>query len=198
MRVLLLTPIPHQLADTIEAAGDRYSVSMERPYFWPDGIDFIVSFGYRYIIQQEVIDYYRGRLINIHISFLPWNRGADPNFWSWFDRTPKGVSIHVIEAGVDSGEIICRLPLGFKEPHKETLRSSYLQLIDAAACLFRVKWPEIRRMNWNGIRHPDRLAPNGGTYHRASDKDKWMNKLPLSWDTPVLDVEELGLARKDN
>jgi len=191
MRVLLLTPIPHQLADTIEAAGDQYSVSMEEPALWPDGIDFIVSFGYRYIIPPEVIDYYRGRLINIHISLLPWNRGADPNFWSWFDQTPKGVSIHAIDAGIDTGDVLVQSQINPGSDH--TLRSSYSTMISFASYLFAERWPKLRQFDWNPIR-----IPSGGSYHRASDRDRWMAKLPLGWDTPVRDVEELGAAGKDN
>src|SRR5687768_13309593 len=108
MRVLLLTPIPHYLADPLTAIGDSYAVSMEKPELWPQDIDFVVSFGYRYIIPARYIDHYRGRMVNIHISLLPWNRGSDPNFWSWFDRTPKGVSIHAIDPGIDTGDVLAQ------------------------------------------------------------------------------------------
>lgn len=191
MRVLLLTPIPHYLVPAIEAAGDRYDVSEAPPGQWPDGIDFIVSFGYRHIIPQRVIDAYGGRLINIHISFLPWNRGADPNFWSWFDRTPKGISIHAIDAGIDTGDILTRHKAVIPEGH--TLRSSYAALVNTAAGIFAAEWPKLRQCNWSPVR-----AGAPGTYHRMADKEQWMNKLPLGWDTPVKDVEELGAASKGN
>lgn len=193
MRVLLLTPTPHQLADTIEAAGDRYSVSMDEPALWPDGIDFVVSFGYRYIIPQQVIDYYREQMINIHISLLPWNRGADPNFWSWFDRTPKGVTIHAIDAGIDTGDILAQLEVLSRHNRPRTLRSTYIDMVNIAAGLFADTWPEIRKFHWDPIK-----VLMDGSYHRASDKDRWMAKLPLGWDTPVRDVEELGAAGRDN
>lgn len=191
MRVLLLTPIPHQLADAIEAAGDTYTVSMDKPELWPSDIDFIVSFGYRYIIPSQVIDYYRGLMINIHISLLPWNRGADPNFWSWFDRTPKGVSIHAIDPGIDTGDVLVQSEI-FPAPD-HTLRSSYSTLVAYASHLFADQWPELRKIDWNPIK-----VPIGGSYHRIADKEKWMKKLPLGWNTPVRDVEELGAAGRDN
>ncbi|HUX61123.1 MAG TPA: formyltransferase family protein, partial [Ignavibacteriaceae bacterium] len=59
--------------------------------------DFIVSYGYRNIIGKPVLDKFQGRAINLHISYLPWNRGADPNLWSFFDNTPKGVTIHFLD-----------------------------------------------------------------------------------------------------
>ncbi len=27
-------------------------------------------------------------IINLHISYLPWNKGAYPNVWSFIDETP--------------------------------------------------------------------------------------------------------------
>lgn len=191
MRVLLLTPVPHYLANAITEAGDNYVVSMEEPKLWPVDIDFVVSFGYRYIIPQVAIDYYRGKLINLHISLLPWNRGADPNFWSWFDRTPKGVSIHAIDAGIDTGDILVQDEVLFQSDH--TLRSSYMIMVSRAAFLFEKEWPKLRKLDWDPIRVEEK-----GSYHEVADKDKWMNKLPLGWDTPVRDVEELGAAGRDN
>ncbi len=48
-----------------------------------NAIDFIVIYGYRNIIKKPIIDQLKGRIVNLHISLLPWNRGADPNIWSF-------------------------------------------------------------------------------------------------------------------
>ena len=191
MRVLLLTPVPHYLAEAITSEGDSYAVSMDEYRLWPADMDFVVSFGYRKIIPEKVIDFYRGRIINIHMSMLPWNRGADPNFWSWFDRTPKGVSIHAVDAGIDTGDILVQREIEMVEGH--TLKSSYSLLIVEAASLFAEQWPDLRRLDWNPVR-----VVGGGSYHRTADKEKWVNRLPLGWDTPVKDVMELGAAGQDN
>ena len=191
MRVLLLTPVPHYLAEPIEAEGDNYAVSMEEYRLWPADMDFVVSFGYRHIIPEKVIDFYRGRIINIHMSILPWNRGADPNFWSWFDRTPKGVSIHAVDAGIDTGDVLAQRDVEMVSGH--TLKSSYSLLITEAASLFAEQWTDLRRLDWNPVK-----VVQGGSYHRSADKERWVNRLPLGWDTPVRDVEELGMAGRDH
>lgn len=67
--------------------------------------EFIISYNYKYIITQDIIDFMMGNIVNLHISYLPWNRGANPNFWSFMDDTPKGVSIHYINSGLDKGAI---------------------------------------------------------------------------------------------
>eukprot|EP00392_Amoebophrya_sp_AT5.2_P019205 g19951.t1 len=63
--------------------------------------DYCVSYGYRHIIRTPVIEgmFDRKRIINLHISYLPYNRGADPNLWSILERTPPGVTIHHIDEG---------------------------------------------------------------------------------------------------
>ena len=57
-------------------------------------VDFVVSYGYRYIIDESVVEFFDNKIINLHISYLPWNKGASPNLWSVVDETKKGVSIH--------------------------------------------------------------------------------------------------------
>ena len=60
-------------------------------------IDLVISFGYRKILNKSLLKKLVRPAINLHISYLPYNRGAHPNFWSFIDNTPKGVSIHEID-----------------------------------------------------------------------------------------------------
>ena len=47
------------------------------------------------------------------MSYLPFNRGAHSNFWSFIENTPAGVSIHKIDKGIDTGNIIFRKKINF-------------------------------------------------------------------------------------
>ncbi len=40
------------------------------------------------------------------MGYLPFNRGAHPNFWSFMEKTPSGVTMHEINSGIDKGKII--------------------------------------------------------------------------------------------
>jgi methionyl-tRNA formyltransferase len=102
--------------------------------------DLAVSYSYRHIIKPEVLA--MGRFINLHISMLPWNRGADPNAWSILDDTPKGVTIHVIDAGLDTGPALFQRAVHFDD--NETLGGSYAKLQAAIQALFIENWPAIR------------------------------------------------------
>jgi len=45
------------------------------------GYDLVISYGYRHILKKEIIESSKAPIVNLHISYLPWNRGAHPNFW---------------------------------------------------------------------------------------------------------------------
>lgn len=151
------------------------------------GYDWLISFGLRSILPPEILSKFDGRTANLHISYLPWNKGADPNFWSWVDDTPKGVTIHRMTKGLDCGPIYAQREIQFGD--SETLRTSYHRLTDEIIHLFSAVWPSMR----------DGLEPtpqNGrGTYHRSADKDDLWLKLPLGYDTPCSEI--IRLARAD-
>lgn len=88
--------------------------------------DWVISYGYRHILKKHHIESAKNPIINLHISFLPYNRGADPNYWSWVENTPKGVTIHAIDEGIDTGDIFIQKEVTFTK--NETLSSSYKKL----------------------------------------------------------------------
>jgi methionyl-tRNA formyltransferase len=143
--------------------------------------DWTVSYGYRHILRGDVLRRLEGRAVNLHIALLPWNRGADPNLWSFIENTPKGVSIHFIDAGVDTGDLIAQQAV---EPvDGDTLASSYQRLQDEIQALFREVWPAIR--SGDAPRQPQ---PSGGSYHSISDQQRVAQLVTAGWDTPVADL----------
>jgi methionyl-tRNA formyltransferase len=139
---------------------------------------FLVSHRYRHIIGPQVLELVPDRAINLHIAYLPWNRGADPNLWSWIDDTPKGVTIHYIDEHVDTGDIIAQREVEFE--HDETLASSYARLEAEMLRLFVEQWPLIRRGACE--RRPQQGA---GSMHRLADRQRVEHLLVAGWDTPV-------------
>lgn len=76
--------------------------------------DLIICYGYRHIIKDEILKKYKKKIINLHIGFLPYNRGAHPNFWSFAENTPSGVTIHLIDKNVDKGKILFQKQIDFE------------------------------------------------------------------------------------
>jgi folate-dependent phosphoribosylglycinamide formyltransferase PurN len=148
--------------------------------------EWIISYGYSHIIKQEYIDQVKNPIINLHVSYLPFNKGADPNFWSWFENTPKGVTIHQIDKGIDTGGIFIQNEVKFKED--ETLASSYEILRKEIENLFIESFDNIVK----GIILPKNQ--NGdGTFHLKKDLDKYKHLFTQSWNTPVNQIKMTDL-----
>ena len=151
--------------------------------------DYLISFGYRYIIRKDVLNYFKEKAINLHISFLPWNKGADPNLWSILENTPKGVTIHQIDEGLDTGKIVCQKEIYFDG--NKTLKSTYEVLNNTIVELFKENWTQIKD---NKLKLKSKKGK--GSYHKSSDKNDYMNLLTDGWDTKIKDLEGKAICLK--
>lgn len=154
-----------------------------------DGKNFLASFGYRHLVPDAVLALFPRCSANVHISYLPWNRGADPNLWSFLEDTPKGVSVHCMTSRLDGGDIFARKEIAFSGA--ETLRSSYETLSKAALDLFFELWPRLKKGDAEAAPQPSR-----GSYHRKADKGPYAHLLTRGWDTPVKDLAGKALSPK--
>lgn len=101
--------------------------------------------------------------------------------WSFLEDTPKGVTIHCIDEGIDTGKILAQREVIFGA--SETLHSSYDKLSLAMEELFMEKWYDIR----SGTVIPI-SQPAGGSYHRSKDLIPFEHLLTHGWDTPVAEL----------
>lgn len=88
--------------------------------------DLVISFGYIHLIKKSVIEACHRPPLNLHLSLLPFNRGDRPNFWAWYEGSPHGVTIHHIDEGIDTGDIVAQKEVSFLG--NPTLKESYDQL----------------------------------------------------------------------
>lgn len=183
MRVLLLSCAPERLLPVF--GEDQVEVRSDPLTEVPD-TDFIVSYGYRHIIREPILSAFSRKLVNIHIGMLPFNRGADPNFWSWFENTQKGITIHRIDAGIDTGDILLQKRKTWPD-NARTLRSTYEDLQREAVKMFGTLWPMLK---FGAV--PAYRQEEGGSFHRSSDKDRYFSLLSRGWDSPVSEVWQLG------
>lgn len=122
-----------------------------------------ISAYFGYILRAEFLDLLAAGCINVHPAFLPYNRGAYPNVWSIVEGTPAGVTIHYIDEGIDTGDIIVQREVPV-EPF-DTGETLYRRLEREAVSLFREAWPDIRAGNIARVPQ-DR---GQGTSHRVMD-----------------------------
>ena len=149
------------------------------------GPDLIISFGYRHIIRPSIIREFEGRLLNLHISYLPWNRGAGPNVWSFIEKTPKGVSIHLMDEGIDTGDIIFQNKVFLR--NSDTLKHTHGILEEEIQNLFIRNWEAIKNLQFRRIKQD----PDKGSYHTKKETRKYLEKLGIvSWETKVSELVE--------
>jgi formyltetrahydrofolate deformylase len=70
-------------------------------------VDFVVLARYMQVLSPELCEELRGRVVNIHHSFLPGFKGARP-YHQAYERGVKliGATAHFVTAGLDDGPII--------------------------------------------------------------------------------------------
>lgn len=180
MKVLHLGP-ESPISSFLKSKGYNVTTHIDRianPAYLTS-FDRVVSYGYRHILKSEHLRAVKAPIVNLHISYLPWNRGADPNYWSWVENTPKGVTIHTIDEGIDTGDILLQREVLFEED--ETLTSSYNRLKLEIEALFMENYIAILENTITPTPQPDR-----GTLHYKKD-------FPgvSSWETRVSTLKEM-------
>lgn len=145
---------------------------------------FVVSYNYRPLIPKEVLDKLKGKIINCHISYLPYNRGASPNFFSFYDNTKKGVTIHVMDYTLDTGDILLQKEVFFDE-NRETFASAYDTLIQTMNKLLLDNWDALRN---NEIRP----VPQSENYTKHVQKEfqELREKYPFEWNDRIGEWKE--------
>lgn len=184
MRVLFLGYPECRVLDFLRLDHHVFQTQKRLKHRFVDDFNLLVSFGYRFLLPPEVLDRLPRPPINLHISCLPWNRGADPNFWSFFDNTPKGVTIHLIDEGVDSGDILFQKEVEFTE-EEDNLDLTYQRLFHEIQDLFIDNWVLLQYDEVCQIlRQPQ---PDGGSYHTTQDRTF---ELTQGWKTKTKVLEE--------
>ncbi len=143
--------------------------------------DFIISYNYRFILGTDIINRFKNKIINLHISYLPWNRGADPNLWSWIDKTIKGVTIHEVDEGIDTGSVLVQEATIFKKDPNLTLEMTWTTLHAHIQYMFEEYWDYIH----TGERSKITLPQMGkGSFHFLKERPH----LAEGWETKVADL----------
>jgi methionyl-tRNA formyltransferase len=131
-----------------------------------DDCDLIVSYNYRYIVPAKLLNKYPA--INLHMSLLPWNRGAHPIVWAAREGTPFGVTIHEMTPALDRGNIIAQREIQI--PKTYTLKQAYQRHQDEMLTLLQNTWQSIVQMV--------------GSYHHTGQ----LGDLSNGWDTTIEEV----------
>ncbi len=101
--------------------------------------DLGLSVYFGFILKPQLLRLFPDGAINLHPSYLPYNRGANPNVWSIIDGTPAGVTLHYIDRDIDTGDIVAQERVCVRDT--DTGQTLYRKLEQASMDLFQRAWP---------------------------------------------------------
>jgi methionyl-tRNA formyltransferase len=105
-------------------------------------IDLVVVNNYPFLISREFLNYFPGRVVNFHSSYLPSYRGLNQSLRILANLEPTGgVTLHFIEPGADTGNIVAQER--FLLPADADLDYYKEQVAVGAARILREAWPSL-------------------------------------------------------
>jgi methionyl-tRNA formyltransferase len=147
-----------------------------------------VSVMFGYILQRGLLDLFPAGCVNLHPALLPHNRGSYPNVWSIVDGTPSGVTLHYIDEGVDTGDVIAQSEVAVEST--DTGETLYRRLEQASIALFQSTWPTIE----SGTAARSRQSAVASTAHRVADVSE-IDRIELDRDYRAGDLLNILRAR---
>jgi methionyl-tRNA formyltransferase len=149
--------------------------------------DIILSSGYDRLLRPKTVQRFSQRVINLHAAYLPWARGIGTTLFATMLRYPYGVSVHFINEGLDTGNLIAR-KLVHPDPN-ETLRTFYSKLLTATEELFFESFPKIVTGQINGV--PQEELGEINTHRSRLQFESLIEVCTNGYDTSISDLEKL-------
>ena len=93
--------------------------------------DYLILAGFMGILSETFVEQYDRRIINIHPSLLPAFKGANAIHDAYsYGVKVSGVTIHYVDSGVDTGEIIAQEPINIEDDDSLDLFEEKIHLLE--------------------------------------------------------------------
>ncbi len=142
-------------------ANSEQSVS----YLKDHEIDLVLLIWWPAIIKIKAIETVAHGWINMHNSLLPYSRGRHPYYWSVVDQVPFGVTLHYINEGIDSGDILFQKGIDIPVHHRGD--QIYARSLEAIYTLFAESYKKITELNFVAKKQDESMS----TFHLANELD---------------------------
>ncbi len=137
------------------------------------GMDLLVSVHWPLKFTQLELSKYRLGAVNLHNSYLPWNKGAHACTWAIVDQTPHGATMHWMDEGIDTGPILHQELLDVLDT--DTADSLYQKTADLEVKVFEVGMKMLLAGDY--AKHQQHEM---GTLHKKKDFDRLVRALTTS------------------
>lgn len=150
------------LPDARVLEGDAFRTADGMTLLRELDLDFVIGVHFPYLVPDAVLAIPREGVLNLHPAFLPYNRGWHTPSWAILDESPIGATLHFMDAGLDTGDIVHQRRL---EPDPgDTADTLYQRLKAMELQVFEEAWPSLA-----AGRYERRPQTGKGSLHRRRD-----------------------------
>jgi methionyl-tRNA formyltransferase len=143
--------------------GPQLSTATAVEFLHSLGLDYIVCVHFPYLLRRPILDAARAGVLNLHPSYLPYNRGWHTPTWAILDGTPAGASLHYIDESLDTGDLVCQKQAEI-DP-SDTAHTLYAKLKVLEVQVFKEGWQRIK----DGRARAIPQAAEAATVHRRQE-----------------------------
>ncbi len=142
-------------------------------------LDLIILAWWPYLVKKSLLELPRVGCLNFHPSYLPYNRGKNPNFWTLVDEVPFGVTLHWVDEGIDTGDIAFQAAI--EKTWEDTGETMYIKAREGMVRLFKEALPYIKKGDIPRIKQ----TASRESFHKARELT----------DASMIDLEKTYRAR---
>jgi methionyl-tRNA formyltransferase len=168
--------------------GKAFREPSSQQFFASLNLDYIICIHFPYIVPESVLNIPRHGVINLHPAYLPYNRGWHTPSWALLENTPIGATLHFMEAGLDTGDIIHQKQLN--PAPDDTAHSLYQKLKLLEFEVFKEALPGLIKQSYQRM---PQAATDGTAHKRAELYQENIQKIDL--DETVLAGELIQKLR---
>ena len=148
-------------------------------------VDYLISVQYHQILKQKHIDCAKKLAINLHMAPIPEYRGCNQFSFAIIEQAKEfGTTLHVMETGIDSGDILfeSRFPI----TEKENVSSLHLKTTQESIILFEKSIAAILRGNYQRKPQSDFQNIRKFGFHLRSEVND-IKQIIMTWDDEKID-----------
>ena len=150
--------------------------------------DVIITCYWAHLLSPEIIRIPKYGCINFHPALLPLNRGWYPSVWPFIDGTKAGVTLHLIDEGADTGDVLAQYEMDIKET--DTAGTVYERSKRLILAMFKQTW---LRLYDQGI-YPIKQDHAKATYHTKKEGNA-LNEIDMERSYKAKDLINLLRSR---
>jgi len=151
------------LSGDLVMEGKSFESSKEMALLYSIEPDYIIGVHFPYIIKENVLKIPKVGFLNLHPSFLPFNRGWHTPSWAILERTPIGATLHLMSTELDNGDVIHQKKIEVRPC--DTANSLYVKLKELELEVFMEALPLLISKRF--LRSS--LVLSEGTIHKKSE-----------------------------